>query len=121
MDGHDPGALHLFAALRVRDFAAARPWYERLFGEIAFMAHDTEGVWTLAPDRSVAVDELAEHAGHGSVTIFLGDLDARLEEIAARGLTPDEIETYANGVRKAIFRDPDGNEVGFGGGPADAG
>jgi len=27
-------------------------------------------------------------------------------------------ETYANGVRKAIFRDPDGNQIGFGGAPA---
>jgi hypothetical protein len=26
-------------------------------------------------------------------------------------------ETYDKGVRKVVFRDPDGNEVGFGGGP----
>jgi hypothetical protein len=26
--------------------------------------------------------------------------------------------TYANGVRKATYRDPDGNEIGFGGAPA---
>jgi hypothetical protein len=29
-----------------------------------------------------------------------------------------ERETYPNGVRKALYRDPDGNEIGFGGGPA---
>jgi hypothetical protein len=40
---------------------------------------------------------------------------------AARGLEPDERETYSNGVRKAIYRDPDGNEVGFGGAPLDGG
>jgi hypothetical protein len=51
------------------------------------------------------------------VTVFVGDLDARLAGIAARGLEPAEQETYANGVRKAIFRDADGNEVGFAGGP----
>jgi hypothetical protein len=28
------------------------------------------------------------------------------------------LETYANGVRKATFRDPDGNEIGFGGAAA---
>lgn len=27
-------------------------------------------------------------------------------------------ETYSNGVRKALYRDPDGNEIGFGGAPA---
>ena len=39
---------------------------------------------------------------------------------AARGVDPAERETYGNGVRKVIYRDPDGNEVGFGGAPADA-
>ena len=37
--------------------------------------------------------------------------------VAARGLEPAERETYDNGVRKVTFRDPDGNEFGFGGGP----
>jgi len=35
--------------------------------------------------------------------------------IGSRGLEPVELETYANGVRKAIYRDDDGNEVGFAG------
>jgi catechol 2,3-dioxygenase-like lactoylglutathione lyase family enzyme len=113
--------LHLFAVLPVSDFAAARAWYEQLFGEAAFFPHATEAVWTLADDRSVAVNEDAGRAGHGQVTIFLDDLDARLAGIATRGVEPDEVETYSNGVRKAIFRDPDGNEVGFGGAPLDAG
>jgi hypothetical protein len=26
-------------------------------------------------------------------------------------------ETYSNGVRKITYRDPDGNEIGFGGAP----
>jgi hypothetical protein len=58
-------SLHLFAGVRVRDFEAARPWYERLLGEPAFLPHATEAVWTL-------------------------------------------------------YRDGDGNEVGFGGAPLDA-
>ena len=36
-------------------------------------------------------------------------------QIANRGLEPTKRETYSNGVRKAIYRDPDGNEIGFGG------
>ncbi len=35
-------ALHLFAGLRVREFAEARTWYERLLGEPAFFPHATE-------------------------------------------------------------------------------
>jgi hypothetical protein len=53
--------------------------------------------------------------------MFLDDLDARLAAIAVRGLEPEEIETYSGGVCKAIYRDPDGNEVGFGGATPDAG
>ncbi|HWY89874.1 MAG TPA: VOC family protein [Solirubrobacteraceae bacterium] len=114
-------SLHLFAGLRVRDFQVARPWYERLLGDPAFFPHATEAVWTLAENRSVYVVERADGAGNSVVTMFLDDLDAHLAAIAVRGLEPDEIETYSGGVRKAIYRDPDGNEVGFGGATPDAG
>jgi hypothetical protein len=50
-------------------------------------------------------------------TIFVGDLDALVDEIAGRGIEPAQWETYSNGVRKATYRDPDGNEIGLGGAP----
>jgi catechol 2,3-dioxygenase-like lactoylglutathione lyase family enzyme len=112
--------LHLFAGVRVRDFATARAWYEQLLGEPTFFPHETEAVWTLAEDRSVYVVQAPEDAGHSVVTLFLDDLDAKVAEIAARGLAPDERETYSNGVRKVTYRDPDGNEVGLGGAPLEA-
>ncbi len=112
-------SLHLFAGLRVRDFQTARPWYERLLGQPTFFAHATEAVWTLAEDRSVYVVEHAEGAGNSAITIFLDDLDAQIAAIAARGLEPDELQTYSGGVRKVLYRDPDGNELGFGGAPPD--
>jgi hypothetical protein len=111
--------LHLFAGLRVRDYQAVRPWYEQLLGEPTFFPHATEAVWTLDENRSVYIVEHADGAGNSVVTIFLDDLDARVAEIAVRGLEPDERETYSNGVRKAIYRDPNGNELGFGGAPLD--
>jgi catechol 2,3-dioxygenase-like lactoylglutathione lyase family enzyme len=113
--------LHLFAGLRVRDFQTARPWYERLLGAPAFFPHDTEAVWTLAEDRSVYIVEHAAGAGNSVATIFLDDLDGHVAAVAARGLEPDARETYANGVRKVIYRDPDGNELGFGGAALGAG
>jgi hypothetical protein len=51
------------------------------------------------------------------VTLFVDDLDGIVSAISARGLEPTERETYSNGVRKVTYRDPDGNEVGFGGAP----
>jgi len=74
-----------------------------------------------AEGRSVYVVEHAAGAGNCVVTIFLDDLDAHVAAIAARGLERDERETYSNGVRKALYCDPDGNELGFGGAPLDAG
>jgi catechol 2,3-dioxygenase-like lactoylglutathione lyase family enzyme len=113
-------SLHLFAGLRVRDFEAARPWYEQLLGEPSMFPHATEAVWTLAEDRSLYVVEHPDGAGHCVVTLFVDDLDAVVATIAARGLEPDDRETYSNGVRKVLYHDPDGNEVGFGGAPLDS-
>lgn len=82
------------------------------------MPHDTEAVWELAEHRYVFIVEDAEDPGGGYVTVFTEEFDAVVAEIAARGLEPTERETYENGVRKAIYRDVDGNEIGYGGPPA---
>ena len=96
----------------MRDFHAAQPWYEQLLGEPTFFPRSTEAVWTLAENRSVYVVEHADTAGTSVAMIFVDDLDPYIADIAARGLEPDGIETYPNGVRKAVYRDPDGNELG---------
>lgn len=111
-------AVELFAGIPVSDFAAAKPWYERLLGgEPTFVAHETEVVWDLAEHRSLFVVEDAEKAGGAVLMIMADDLDAEIAAIGSRGIDPDEVETYSNGVRKAIYRDGDGNVVGFGGMP----
>ncbi|MFD4207327.1 VOC family protein [Micromonospora tulbaghiae] len=111
--------VDLFAGVPVRDLAVATDWYERLFGAPPqFRPDDSEAVWELAEHRYLYVDVRPEHAGHAMQTVFVDDLDSRVAAIAARGLTPAAQETYDNGVRKVIFHDPDGNEIGFGGGPA---
>jgi catechol 2,3-dioxygenase-like lactoylglutathione lyase family enzyme len=110
--------LDLFAGVPVRDYPAAAAWYEQLLGEPpSFLPNDTEAVWELAEHRFLYIEVLPDRAGHALHTVFVSDFDDRLAAIAGRGLTPAHTETYENGVRKAIFRDPDGNEVGFGGGP----
>ena len=109
--------IALFAGARVRDLTAARRWYEQLLGEPSFMPNSTEVVWTLADERSLYIEEDTERAGGALITVFVDDLDSVLAQIASRGLEPSERETYSNGVRKAIFRDHDGNEIGFGGPP----
>jgi catechol 2,3-dioxygenase-like lactoylglutathione lyase family enzyme len=111
--------VDLFAGIPVRDYTAAVAWYERLLGAPpSFLPNDTEAVWELADHRYMYIVVRPEHAGHATHTLFLGDFDARIVQISERGLEPAESETYGNGVRKATFRDPDGNEIGLGGAPA---
>jgi catechol 2,3-dioxygenase-like lactoylglutathione lyase family enzyme len=114
--------VELFAGIPVNDYAAALAWYERLLGSPpAFFPNDIEAVWELAEHRSLYIEQRPEHAGHAMHTIFVDDFDVLLARIADRGLEPAELETYSNGVRKAIYRDPDGNEIGFGGAPLGGG
>ena len=111
--------VELFAGIAVSDFARAVDWVERFLGEpAAFEAHETERIWTLAEHRMVYVVLQPEHAGHSLVTWFPDDFDGFLASAASRGITPDTLETYDNGVRKATFHDPDGNELCIGGVPA---
>jgi len=110
--------LDLFAGISVADYAAARTWYERLLGSPpTFLPHDTEAVWELVAHRYVYIVQQPDHAGHARHTLFVADLAALVTQIAARGLDPVTRETYANGVRKITYRDPDGNEIAFGGAP----
>jgi hypothetical protein len=112
-------ALDLFAGIPVSEYTVARPWYERLLGgEPTFLAHETEAVWELDEHRYVYVVEDAKNAGGALITLFVDDLDARVDAIATRGIEPDERVTYSNGVRKTLYRDADGNEIAFGGPPA---
>ncbi|MET0496340.1 MAG: VOC family protein [Actinoplanes sp.] len=108
--------VDLFAGIPVRDYATAVAWYEQLLGAPpSFLPNDTEAVWELAEHRYLYIEV---RPGQAMQTVFVSDFDTRIAEIAGRGLEPAETETYENGVRKATFRDPDGNEIGIGGGPA---
>lgn len=74
-------------------------------------------MWDLAEHRAVFLEVAPEHAGHARHSIVVTDLEATVSAIADRGLEPLSRETYDNGVRKAVHKDPDGNEIGFGGAP----
>jgi hypothetical protein len=110
--------IDLFAGLPVSDYRRALEWYPRLLGDVeTFDPHDSERVYTLAEHRYVYVVRHPERAGHGLVTLFVDDLDGFVDAATARGVEPTQRETYDNGVRKITYHDPEGNEVGIGGGP----
>lgn len=110
------GLPALFAGLPVADLARAARWYERLLGAPPSLpADDVEAVWELAPGRSLSVEHHPDRAGRGLVTVVVGDLDARVDASASRGVEPDLDVTGDSGVRTVTYRDPDGNELVFSG------
>jgi len=111
-------ALDLFAGIPVTDYAAALPWYVRFFGgPPSFLPNDIEAVWEVAEHRYVYIVQKPEQAGNALVLSFVDDLEQRVAEIAGRGIEPDRRESPTSGVTKVIYRDADGNEISFGGGP----
>jgi hypothetical protein len=113
--------IELFAGLPVSDLGRALEWYPRLLGDVeSFDPNDTERVWTIGEHQYVYAVLRTERAGHALVTLFVDDLDGFVAAASARGLEPTTRETYDNGVRKLTYHDPDGNEIGVGGGPTRA-
>lgn len=113
---------YLFAGIPVSDYQRSLEWYERFLGRPpSFLPNDVEAVWDLAQFRSLYILLEPEDAGHGHVTLFLSEADheAFVAEVRDRGIEPVLEETYENGVRKATYADPDGNDVGVGGGPVE--
>jgi hypothetical protein len=57
-------------------------------------------------------------AGGAIQTIMVSDLDAVIAEIGARGIEFADEERPDVNVRKVMYHDPDGNEIGVGSIPA---
>ncbi|MQA82256.1 MAG: VOC family protein [Streptosporangiales bacterium] len=112
--------VDLFAGVAVSDLQRAIGWFESFLGDAeSFDPNDTERVWTVAEHRHLYAVLEPDHAGHARVTLFLDDFDDFVDAAALRGIEPETRETYGNGVRKALYRDPDGNEIGIGGAPVE--
>jgi hypothetical protein len=112
---------HLFAGIPVSDYAAARPWYVRLFGRPPdFDVTETECMWQLATAGWVYIVEDRDRAGHALFTVLIDNLDDQIAALAARGLTTSQIDTMPGGVRTVTITDADGNLIKFGEAPKSA-
>lgn len=110
----------VFAGIPVSDFQVALEWYQRLFGcAPSFYPNDREAVWTIADQRWIYIIVAPERAGGTIQTIMCDGLEKAIAEIAARGLHFSKEETPDAGVRKVMYYDPDGNEIGVGRIPAE--
>src|SRR4051794_15300742 len=99
----------LFAGIAVADYAAAIAWYERLFGRPPdVVVKEDEAMWQVAEAGWIYVVADGARAGNGLVTVLIDDLDARLGELAQRGVSAGPVETVGGGVRRAAVTDPEG-------------
>src|SRR6266704_1655956 len=100
--------MDLFAGIPVRDYKAAMAWYERLLGAApSFLPNDTEAVWELADHRYVFIEVRPERAGHAMHTLFVGDFDARISQIANRGLELAEHQPDLHRLGRATVQERD--------------
>lgn len=110
----------LFGGIPVADFQRALDWYTRLFGATPnFFPNDREAVWMIADHRWLYIIVDKRRAGGAIQTIMCDAIDEVIAGIAERGLTFDDEERPAENVRKVIFHDPDGNEIGIGSIPSE--
>lgn len=109
------GCTELFAGVPVTNFQISLDWYQRLFGTApAFFPNDIEAVWALAGHRWFYIIVDKARAGGAIQTIICSDLEGLIEDISARGIDYRREELPAEGVRKVMYEDPDGNEIGLG-------
>jgi glyoxylase I family protein len=103
---------HVLAVAPVTDLAAARSWYERLFGaEPTNTPMPTLVEWQVTDSGWVQLFTDPERAGTAAINLAVADLDAAVEELGRRGLAPGEVLTASKGVRLCPLTDPDGNTV----------
>ncbi len=109
-------AQDLFAGIPVADFDHSLAWYRRFFGvEPSFYPNDIEAVWAVGEHSYVYIERLPDRAGRSMLMIMAVDLDTTVAALTQRGLEPQRIENYEEGMRKVVYADPDGNEISYGG------
>jgi predicted enzyme related to lactoylglutathione lyase len=103
---------YLFAGIPVSDRDASAAWYSRLFGTEPMYPNDAEAMWQVVGTGSLYV-LVDANAGAGTVTLIVDDLDASVDELRGRGFEVAEPIVIPGAGRKALIRDPDGNQVWY--------
>jgi len=101
----------VFAQLSCSDIEPSRAWFTALFG-CGPDAHPMAGLyeWRHGPSGGLQLFEIAEHAGHGTLTLIVSDIRAEHGRLEAAGLNPGPIER-ASTTDLLRLSDPDLNLV----------
>jgi catechol 2,3-dioxygenase-like lactoylglutathione lyase family enzyme len=101
-----------FIGVPVTNLAAGQDFFERLLGSPPdILVKEDEVMWRVAEAAWLYVVVDPPRAGHALAALSVGDLDATLAELAARGINPSIVEQVGEGAHKATVFDPDGNSI----------
>jgi len=104
----------VFSGVPITDLDTARDWYTRLIGRKPDIpVNETEDMWGLTDTAFLYIVHNPDRAGRSVVTMAVADLEAAVAEAAGRGVRSGPIEQVGTAGRKALFTDPDGNEIAF--------
>lgn len=108
----------LYSVVPVADRAIGLEWFAVFFGRGPDEVVGTEALWEVSDTAWLVVDEHPRQAGHALLTLEVDGLDEILARLAAHGIGHEPVETYDNGVRHVVVRDPDGNSLSLAAPPA---
>jgi predicted enzyme related to lactoylglutathione lyase len=101
-----------FTGVPVSDLTRGQDFFERLLGSPPdVLVNENEVMWQVAEAAWLYVVVDPPRAGHALAALSVGDLDATLAELAARGISPWRVEMVSDTARKATVLDPDGNSI----------
>jgi catechol 2,3-dioxygenase-like lactoylglutathione lyase family enzyme len=103
---------YVLAVVAVRDLAASRAWYAKLFGREPDnnpMPNLIE--WQVTGGGWVQVTENPQRAGYGLLNLAVSDIEEGVRELREIGLQPGEIVDAKKGVRLCPVPDPDNNQI----------
>jgi catechol 2,3-dioxygenase-like lactoylglutathione lyase family enzyme len=100
--------------LAVLDIGRSRRFYE---GRLGFVVEaEVEGTvrYRCGGGTGVAIFERPMEPIDRTVAAFeVEDIEREVEELAERGVEVEGMSTLASGVKRAFFKDPDGNVIGM--------
>ena len=100
--------------LAVNDFARARRFYEEALGlEVDVQVAETVR-YRCGSGTGLSIFERPMTPVDRTVAAFeVADIEAEVAELRGRGVAVEGVITLASGVRRAFFKDPDGNIIGM--------
>ena len=100
--------------LPVSDMARARRFYEDTLGLTVEVEVEGTVRFKCGSGTGLALYEQPTEAIDRTVAAFeVDDIDAEVDELRGRGVDVEGIITLASGLRRAFFKDLDGNVIGM--------